>query len=125
MGSGRPSTQGPPAPLAASAESGPCLRPRRAPSSPQARAVRRSRSPVLRCRPRPAVATSDSTRVGGPSSAGHAPARKSPAFQGGSGLPLRSLRLRQDQHTSARNGFHGSPLPPQAPPLCDCGMPRG
>ncbi|KAJ1154521.1 hypothetical protein NDU88_007272 [Pleurodeles waltl] len=89
MGSGRPLTQGPPAPLAASAESGPCLRPRRAPSSPQARAVRRSRSPVLRCRPRPAVATSDSTRVGGPSLAGRAPARKSTVFQGGSGLLLR------------------------------------
>ncbi|KAJ1162372.1 hypothetical protein NDU88_002840 [Pleurodeles waltl] len=88
MGSGRPSTQGPPAPLAASAESGLCLRPRRAPSSPQARAVRRSRSPVLRCRPRPAVAISDSTRVGGLSSAGRAPARQSPAFQGGSGLLL-------------------------------------
>ncbi|KAJ1206760.1 hypothetical protein NDU88_002160 [Pleurodeles waltl] len=80
MGTGRPSTQGPPAPLAASAESGPCPQPRNAPSSSQARAARRSRSPVLRCRFRPAVTTSDFTRVGGPFSAGHTPARKSPAF---------------------------------------------
>ncbi|KAJ1153026.1 hypothetical protein NDU88_005793 [Pleurodeles waltl] len=96
--------------------------PRRAPSSPQARAARRSRSPVFRRRSRPSDAASGLIRVGGPFTAGRAPARKSPAFQGGSGLRLRSLQLLQDLPVSVRNG---SPMPSQAPPLCGCGMPRG
>ncbi|KAJ1200007.1 hypothetical protein NDU88_003837 [Pleurodeles waltl] len=98
---------------------------RRAPSSPQARAVRSIRSPALRHRLRPADATSGFFGIEGLFSAGRAPARKSPASRGGSGRRLRSLRLPRDLPVGARSGLRGSPVPSQAPPRCDCGMPQG